>query len=172
MIFINGIQRSGTNFAHTIYEGSEQYCHPYWKHDPKMEGIDPKCDRVICIIKHPITWVESICFRNQVDIVKWFPGRQLRNETDYLGPFKINLHQLINTYKLFYTSWLNYDKTELVHYEDLLVKHQIDKIPMSENWDPKRKAQYVKHKAPLVPQESKDYINKQLGDNFLNLIGY
>lgn len=172
MIFVNGLQRSGTNFAHQIYQGSVQWCMPYWKHDPKMEGIDPPCDKVVCIIKNPYTWVESICFRNQVDIVQWFPSYRLRDQNDFLGPFNINLIRLVRLYKCFYTSWLNYDKTELVHYEDLLLLNKIDRVPMSDDWDESRKAQYINGLAPLVPQKAKKIITDQLGQKFFDKIGY
>lgn len=51
MIFINGIQRSGKNFAHKVYKDSKDWIFPYWKHDPKLQGIDPDCAKVFCIIK-------------------------------------------------------------------------------------------------------------------------
>lgn len=173
MIFLNGLQRTGTNFAETFYQDAITWCNPYWKHDPKLEGIEPEgADKVICIIKNPYTWVESICFRNQVDIVKWFPSRHLRDNKHYLGPFNINLQRLLEVYYIFYTTWLNYEKTELVHYEDLLLRKNVGLVPMSHDWDPNRKKQYLKYEAPLIPQPAKDFISRYLKEDFFDKIRY
>jgi hypothetical protein len=173
MIFVNGIQRSGTNFVKKLYPGSIDYIKPYYKHDPKMEGIDPECDKVLCVVKNPYTWVESICFRNEVDIVKWFPSYILRDAEDYLGPFNINLPRLLTVYKCFYTSWLNYEKTKLVRYEDVLVKNRnVSDVPMSDNWDPVKIRSYLKYEAPLLPDKAKSVITKNLGQEFFDRIGY
>jgi len=174
MIFVSGIQRSGTNFAHTIIENSVQACYPYFKHDPKLQDIDPECVKVFCIIKNPYTWVESICFRNEVDIVKWYPGLNLRDHEDYLGPFHINLKRLLIAYRLFYTSWLNYEKTKLIHYEDLLKKTNNTnfKTDHNDNWDANRKKSYIHYQTTLLPNESKDIITNFLGQEFFKLIKY
>ena len=173
MIFINGIQRSGTNFAASLIENCEQYCWPYWKHDFKIQSVDPECDKVICVIKNPYTWVESICFRDCVDIVNWFPSHHLAKGDDVLGPFNINITRLISVYKLFYISWMNYNKTELFHYEDLLNNKNIHlKVDQGHNWDPKRAKSYLKYEAPLVPQEAKNIITETLGKEFFQRIGY
>ena len=72
-IFVNGIQRSGTNYvrqllqANTDHEVHERVSQ-YWKHDA-FNGTNPECDSIVCVIKNPYTWVESICFRNCVDII-------------------------------------------------------------------------------------------------------
>ena len=174
MIFVNGLQRSGTNFAKSLYNNAKDYCHPYWKHNLKYESIDPDCEKVYCIIKNPYTWVESICFRDEADIVASFQFLcQLRDENDYLGPFKINLQKLCTVYKTFYTTWLAYDKTELIHYESLLIDNNIHKIvPQGHNWDPKRYRTYLRYEAPLVPQEAKNIITETLGQDFFKKIGY
>lgn len=172
MIFINGLQRSGTNFAHNVYKDSVQYCYPYWKHDPKLEGIDPNSPKVFCIIKNPYTWIESICFRNPVDIVEWFPSHQLHDPKDHLGPHQINLKRLCTVYRLFYTSWLNYSKTKLIHYEDLLKKHQsITDVPYT-NWNPDRINSYLNYEIHHLNRTHLDTINNTLGIDFIKRIGY
>lgn len=171
MIFINGIQRSGTNFACKIHKNSSDYSFPYWKHDPKLEGIDPDCTKVFCIIKNPYTWVESICFRNPVDIVKWFPSQHLKDHKDHLGPHQINLKRLCITYKLFYASWLNYNKTKLIHYEQLLKTYRnIADVPYTD-WNPDRIDQYLNYKTTL-PHAAINIITETLGEDFFNRIGY
>lgn len=179
MIFINGLQRSGTNFAKMLFANSVDYTYPYWKHDFKLEGIDPQCDKVICIIKNPYTWVESICFRDCVDIVSFHGQHHLHHRFDwdntlhFIGNFNINLPRLCDVYKLFYTSWLNFKKTELVHYEGLINNNNIHiKISQGHNWDPSRADQYKKYEAPLISREYKDIINNKLGKEFFNLIKY
>ena len=173
MIFVNGIQRSGTNFAKSLYANAKDYCYPYCKHHFKYESIDPDCEKVYCIIKNPYTWVESICFRDCVDIIKYFPSYQLYDENDHLGRFKINLKNLCTVYKTFYASWLAYDKTELIHYESLLINNDIHKrVPQGHNWDPKRYRTYLRYEAPLVPQKAQNIITETLGQDFFNKIGY
>lgn len=179
MIFVNGIQRSGTNFVKSLFKDSTDFVYPYWKHHAKLEGINPNCDRVICIIKNPYTWVESICFRDCVDIISYYSSYYLiykmpeDKSHEFIGEFNIHLPRLCQIYKLFYMSWLNYKKTELIHYEDLLTDDNIHIIvPQGHDWVPSRAEQYKKYEAPLITREYKDIINNVLGEEFFNLIKY
>src|SRR6056300_732279 len=172
MILLNGLQRSGTNFATSIFSNVTDCVHPYHKHSIRDETIPVNCHKVFCIIKNPYTWVESICFRNQVDIKKYFPFYKLHNEKDYLGPHHINLKELCRLYQDFYMSWITLDKTKLIHYEDLLIKYRRKNIPYNSDWDTARTKTYLKYNAPLVTQEAKNVITNTLGKEFFNLIGY
>jgi hypothetical protein len=92
---------------------------------------------------------------------------------EHLGPHQINLKRLCTVYKLFYTSWLNYDKTKLIHYEDLLKKHQnINGVPYSDNWDQSKINSYLNYEAPLLPKASIDIITETLGAEFFKRIKY
>lgn len=33
MIFVNGLQRSGTNFSKMLFKNNVDYAYPYWKHE-------------------------------------------------------------------------------------------------------------------------------------------
>jgi hypothetical protein len=174
MIFINGIQRSGTNFACKIYgDKAIDSCYPYQKHDIKIDGVDPDASEVHCMIKNPYTWVESLCFRSQVDIVDHFPSFNLRDSTDHLGPNQINLHRLCLVYKLFYSSWLSYPKTKLIHYEQLLGKNrQIQEVPHSPDWTPDRARGYLRHQPQHLNSNHISIINNNLGTDFIQKLGY
>ena len=176
MIFVNGLQRTGTNFATSLFDNCTNWCWPYWKHTIKYESIDPKCDKVYCIIKNPYSWIESICVRDCVDIIAMYGHTyKLQDQNNHFGKFQLNVQRLCWVYKLFYTSWLNYEKTELIKYEDLLIKHKNSTntlVPQSGKWDPKRIKPYLKYEAPLVPIPVKNIISKTLGKEFFDLIGY
>ena len=175
MIFVNGLQRSGTNFAKLQFKNSVDYCWPYWKHDLKTQDVQPMdCSAVKCIIKNPYTWVESICFRNPVDIIQWFSGLHLYDQKDYLGPHKINLIKLISLYSFFYTSWMAYEKTKLIKYEDLLVLSsvKVDTVDYSTDWDPSRRKSYLKYETTLLNRNDINTINETLGKEFFKKINY
>jgi len=184
-IFVNGIQRTGTNYTrellqiNTDYEVNE-YQPPYWKHDT-FSGIIPECDLIYCVIKNPYTWIESICFRNCVDIIEKNP--HLYNNKDYLGPFKINLIEACKLYKTFYSSWIKYG-VKLIHYEDLLnesyLKELLNKekviIPQKVNFSHNFKYDYIEYYKNYQLFHLNDnhinVINEILGNDFLEIIGY
>lgn len=190
-IFVNGIQRTGTNYTRQLLKenidhGIHDRMPPYHKHD-SFTGIKPTCDSIICVIKNPYTWVESICFRNCVDIKE--KNSQLFNKTDSIGNFNINLIELCRLYKKFYTSWINYG-VNLVHYENLLdeqyVKMFLNKnfnwvgnniqipknVDFSANFEKKQIQWYKNYDLFYLHKNHIDIINEQLDNNFLNLIEY
>jgi hypothetical protein len=173
MVFINGLQRSGTNFAYKICEEqATEYCPPYWKHDIKIDSVDPDASSVHCIIKNPYTWVESVCFRNPVNIVEHFSSFDLLDLTDHLGPYQINLNRLCLVYKLFYSSWLTYPKTKLIHYEQLLEKNRsVRGVPWTD-WDSNRVRSYLRYQTQHLNSNHISIINNNLGTDFIQKLGY
>ena len=190
-IFVNGIQRAGTNYTRQLLETNTdhyicEYMAPYWKHDCFADAV-PECDSIICVIKNPYTWIESVCFRNCVDIVDL--NAHLYNSTDNIGNFNINLIELCKLYKKFYTSWIDHGVT-LVHYENLLDQQYIKmflnknldiikdgiKIPedvtWSANFEKKQIRSYKDYELFYLSQTHIDVINEQFGDVFFNLIQY
>lgn len=175
-ILVVGLQRSGTNFAtYNCFPGSLDYLDNYWKHDFKRDGEIP-CDKILCIIKNPYTWIESVCFRNKVDIIEYFPEYRLYDEIDHIGPFKINLIRILNLYKNYYKSWMGYRKTELVHYEQQLLSEYPDKInsvvPHNEDWNIMRTKSYRKFSTSLLSEGEINTITETLGESFIRKIGY
>ena len=174
-VFIAGLQRSGTNFAESIFEGSTPVCGDYGKHDIRRDDWHLPCEKIYLIIKHPYTWVESICFRNCVDIIEYHKDYELYNVTDYYGPKNINIRNLMRLYRDYYCSWLVDGRTRLVHYEDLL-RENLDrvhsKVPFSADWIPYRAQQYLNSDAPLVNGDCRLTIKECLGHEFLKSVNY
>lgn len=173
-VFIVGIQRSGTNFARfNCFPGSVDVCDDYHKHCIKNEDVS--CEKVFCIVKNPYMWIESICFRNCVDIITYFPDYHLYDEKNYLGPFKINLVRLLHLYKDFYTSWINYEKTRIIQYEKLLVENSSKinhLVPESTNWNKRRIKNYLNYNTTLLSDDNIKTITNVLGHDFITKIGY
>lgn len=194
MIYIAGLQRTGTNFASSVYANSIDIdpARGYHKHMMKIKGKDLEdCQSVICVIKNPYTWVESICYRSCANIftseVAAYKEYNLHDDIHGIGAYrehdakwgratqKINVKNLCTLYKDFYTSWLEYDKTQLVYYEEL-VKSNRDKIhnivPESSNWEPRRLKTYLSYTTSLLSDDVIHQITDTLGKDFFNKIGY
>ena len=200
-IFVNGIQRSGTNYVTTLLKDNsnleivEYDQSGYWKHDIWGKPTDGilhnhfQCKQIITVLKNPYTWVESICFRNQVDIVEWFPQYNLRDENDYLGEWRINLRRLLTLYRDWYESWYEID-TIKVQYEKLLDKRDIkrflgkeldietkgiklrDKVPYSDKIDKTRIEEYKQSKLKHLNQDHINIINEYIGEKLITKLGY
>ena len=115
-IFNNGLQRNGTNYTLSLLKLNTEYlcCNAienYHKHN-LYKQIKPDCDMVLTVVKNPYLWIESILFRNPVDIVKYHSDYKLDDKDNYL-------ENLLSLYYDFYTGWMNANSF-IVRYEDLL----------------------------------------------------
>jgi ribosomal protein L23 len=200
-IFINGLQRTGTNYALKLFqqnlpsiEFKDDTHNPYYhKHDLynfKNPFTDKYPDKILTIIKHPYSWVESICFRNCVDIKTWFPNYYLHNAQDYCGPFKINLKNLCKLYYDWYTTWIDVPQVKFMQYERLLTERDVRKniirifnihpkrivilnnIPQSHDFVNERKELYKDYKTQYLNDIQKQIIKDSLPKAFLKRINY
>jgi hypothetical protein len=190
-IFVNGLQRSGTNYTKQLLHLNtnldvHDWRNPYWKHD-LYNNIKPDCDEVICVIKNPYTWIESVCFRNCVDIKKMYSS--LYSDSNFIGNFNINLVELCQLYKNFYTNWINFG-VKLVHYENLLnidyiklflnnnyknyvVRFEIPKnINFSKDFKLNDIDKYKNNRTFFLNEKHIKTINSILDKNFFDLIQY
>lgn len=179
--FICGLQRSGTNLLQALLPNAVSYAYPYWKHTIKYEGTDPDVDQVICVIKNPYTWAESILFRNPVDIHLMYYEHHLLesrewhkdNPDDFVGPYHIHLPRLCMIYYFFYTAWMAYNKTQLIHYESLLNDETVHmSVPENQNWDPVRAQDYATYQTHYLNHAQIQQITNSLGKEFFEKIGY
>jgi uncharacterized protein YuzB (UPF0349 family) len=167
-IFVNGIQRSGTNYLTSILELNtnldvSEYDNLHWKHDICKYDLNGKSNKksIITIIKNPYTWVESICYRNRVDIIEYHSNHNLTYNHGMMIN-DINLENLILLYKSFYDSWYTFG-TKVVKYEYLLNQRNIKKFLYKEH--------NIISKIPIIPekvsysdyfiQENVNYYQKQ-----------
>ena len=200
-IFINGLQRTGTNYALKLFQQNIpniEFCQlyvcdwkHYWKHDfYKGTFLNNPPYKILTLIKHPYSWVESICFRNCVDILGHFPNYYLHNTQDHCGPFKINLKNLCKLYYDWYTTWIDVPQVKLMQYERLLTERDVrkniirifniypktihipHKVPMSDDWVNERKELYKDYKTQYLNDSQKQIIKDSLPKDFLKRIKY
>jgi hypothetical protein len=196
-IFINGLQRTGTNYALKLFRQNlpniefEEEFNLYWKHDfYKGFFLNISPNKILTIIKHPYSWVESICFRNCVDIKTYFPNYYLHNTQDYCGPFSINLKNLCELYYDWYNTWLDVPQINLIQYERLLTEKDLrkniislfninsktivipDNIPQSHDFVNERKELYKDYKTQYLNSTQKQIIKNNLPIDFLKRINY
>ena len=135
--YIFGLQRSGTNFVEELIKLN--YGHrkinnaAIWKHSvipPEIENDTP----LILIHKNPYTWIESICFRNEVDWKKKQTNYIITNESDEdlkAGKNGYSVKVLAQAYNDFHINWYERIKTAnayIIKYEDLLEKEGTDRL--------------------------------------------
>lgn len=196
-VFINGLQRTGTNYALKLFKQNlpniefKDWANPYWKHDfYKGPFLNNPPNKILTIIKHPYSWVESICFRNCVDIKTWFPNYYLHNAQDHCGPFQINLKNLCELYYDWYNTWLNVPQVNLIQYERLLTERDVrrnikrifnihpktivipNNIPQSHDFVNERKELYKDYKTQYLNAKEKQIIKNSLPKDFLKRIHY
>jgi len=200
-IFINGLQRTGTNYVLKLFqqnipniEFKDDTHHPYYhKHDLynfKNPFTDKYPNKILTIIKHPYSWIESICFRNCVDIKTWFPNYYLHNAQNHCGPFQINLKNLCKLYYDWYNTWLDVPQVNLIPYERLLAERDVrrnikrifnihpktivipNNIPQSHDFMHERKELYKNYKTQYLNDFQKKIIKNNLPKTFLKRINY
>ena len=137
--FIFGLQRSGTNFLQTLIERNFDKTllnnqKVSWKHSIEDPIKYDKNLPTIVIHKNPYTWVESVCLRNKVDWQKTqrkYPSEEATTPEFTIGPRKMNLTNLVLTYKEFHENWLYREDIPsymFIKYEDLLIPEERVKI--------------------------------------------
>lgn len=196
-IFINGLQRTGTNYALALFKANvpnttfTNYFSGHWKHDfYRGHFLNNPPNKILTIIKHPYSWVESICFRNCIDIISYFPNYYLHNPKDHCGPFSINLKNLCKLYEDWYSIWLNVPQVTLLQYEKLLTQRDIQReifkhfnikpkqitiphiVPQSYDFVPERKEIYRNTKTQYLNHKEKQIIKNCFSKDFLKKINY
>ena len=197
-VFLNGLQRTGTNYALKLFQQNLpqneyiSYIDGIWKHNFTTNYFNHRknISKILTIIKHPYSWVESICFRNCVDIKTWFPNYYLHNTKDYCGPLQINLKNLCELYYDWYNTWLDVPQVNLIPYERLLTEKDVrkniirifninpkrivipDNIPRSHDFVHERKELYKDYKTQYLNATQKQIIKDSLPKDFLKRINY
>lgn len=201
--FIFGLQRSGTNFLEQLirsnYNRRPMNNATFWKHSIVPPDIDDD-HPLLLIHKNPYTWIESICYRNEVD---W-----RKRQTDYIiteeldeglkaGEKGYSIKVLAQAYNDFYTNWHERIKTSnaiVIKYENLLessyIPEMFKKIDSKFQWQnngslvtPKKVSQspdytkargeYYKNNRPAhLTRYQIDCINKTISDNVFALNRY
>lgn len=206
--FIAGLQRTGTNYVQKLFNENIECnvnCQDiYWKHQivfPESAYLEKmNIKAVILIVKNPYSWIESICFRDSVDIHDIYSIDYGMNdkETMYLinNEKTFNIKSLINLYTTFYNNWLincTYEKF-FIKYEDLLNKpndiindftkkynlklskneitSQIKDVFQSDMWDVSLLEMYKNNRLRHLEAKHIEHINMYLDDSFLNKLEY
>lgn len=148
--YMFGLQRSGTNFLTNLIKINfakdiQNTQSVSWKHsieDPV--GYDKNVPTII-IHKNPYTWVESISMRNKVDWIgmqKKYHALEKTTEEFTIGPNKMNLTNLMMTYRDFHNNWLNRSDIPnylVIKYEDLLKEDTrnavLERIEQTFGWE-------------------------------------
>jgi len=193
-IFINGLQRSGTNYALELFKNNlpdcnvSDYTEEYTKHNMFNKEHTLNNYTTITIIKNPYTWIESICFRNCVDIIEYYSDYKLCNGEYIIGNFNISLKNILKLYKDYYLGWLN--NSILMRYEDIInqvtATKKINKIINLSNkieipnYLVKQSAffkfeqirEYQNFETKYLTSEDIGYINDALEESFIEIIGY
>ena len=196
-VFLNGLQRTGTNYVLKLFQQNlpsiefKDWTSPCWKHDfYKGLFLNNRPNKILTIIKHPYSWIESICFRNCVDIKTFFPNYYLHNTQDHCGPLQINLKNLCELYYDWYNTWLDVPQVNLIPYERLLTEKDVrkniirifninpkrivipDNIPRSHDFVHERKELYKDYKTQYLNATQKQIIKDSLPKDFLKRINY
>lgn len=136
-----------------------------WKHSIEDPVKYVKTEPTIIIHKNPYTWVESISLRNNVDwktTQQKYPAHAKTSDELYIGESRMNITNLMMTYKEFHDNWLYREDIPsyvVIKYEDLLVPELrvgiLDNIRKTFGWQAMHK-DWVVTKPGSVSQ-SKDY---------------
>lgn len=189
--YIFGLQRSGTNFLQNLLETNLNYrvdnitlsSDPLgvWKHrviPPDIENI--MVDDIFLILKRPLNWIESICFRSPVDIVSTQEKYQLKStESLVIGKNNINLENLIKLYIDHFNNWIYNPPMHIKNNLNILVYEQIlecqssylnlktlnnlywkfpKKVYMSKKKKNKNLSTYTNYRSSLIPSSLTEHI--------------
>jgi hypothetical protein len=163
-----------------------------WKHNINTLNStliqEYNIDGFILIIKNPYSWIESIVYRKTIDIVITYGDKY-----NLLENGELSISNLINLYKDFYSNWLNAGAF-LIKYEDLLLYKEFFLIEFAKKFNLSLKLNKIEDINFFVEQSSNfdyslidkyinvdlsylnkiqiDTINRELGNDFFNKIGY
>ena len=163
-----------------------------WKHNLTPLSKDfiekYKIDGFLLISKNPYSWLESIIYRTQIDLVATY---NMKYNIFQDGVFRID--NLCKLYKDFYTNWINND-TYFIKYEDLLINKEkvliefvnkfnltfkfkeiqeiSQKVDASHQFKYSFIKKYINVELDHLNSENIYLINDSLGKDFFNLIGY
>jgi len=171
---------------------SGDYNFDLWKHNLTPLSTDLiekyKIDGFLLISKNPYSWLESIIYRNKIDLDITYNEKYKFFE---YGVFRID--KLCNLYKDFYKNWINND-AYLIKYEDLLInKEKVliefankfnltfklkeiqeldEKVDASREFKISLIKKYINVELSHLSNEQIVLINDSLGKDFFNIIGY
>lgn len=168
--YIFGLQRSGTNYLQSLVEknyftrcaNNQKHV---WKHSISIpKRLSPTLP-VFVIHKSPYTWVESLAFRNDVDWKKTQKTYLDWDNSNRIGPNKLNIKDLCETYNHFYNTWLSefHSKNKIVvRYEDLLDIKTRNKclVDSAKRFKFREKQKLIVDVTPGSVSQSKSYSHK------------
>lgn len=137
--YIFGLQRSGTTFLERMLTNtfSAKFLNGdyTWKHELHVPDVIRKNQHIALVnFKSPYTWLESIVFRGNADLLMTATGYGLQDDTgpgSVLGHDSVNLANTAKLYAAYAERWLAASAAGCVHvvrYEDLLTQHGRDRL--------------------------------------------
>lgn len=186
-----GLQRSGTTWIGEIIckSWNLQYANDdLWKHRLEPPSLFQYCP-IICTIKNPYTWLESIAYREPADIARTNPI--ITAPGDYTidnsyGECVINIKELMHLYSYWYNQWK--DVGCIVKYEDVLASPvtlvemfgypeqwhvpEPGSLFMSEGYTDDMKSYYLEGKPTKLTKDQIGIVNQTLGKDIFEETGY
>ena len=137
--YIFGLQRSGTTFLERMLTNTfnakwlnGDYT---WKHELLVPDIIKENRHTTLVnFKNPYTWLESIIFRGNADLLMTATGYGLQDDTgpgSVIGHDGINLTNVAKLYAVYAERWLAASTAPCVHivrYEDMLKQYGRDML--------------------------------------------
>ena len=201
--YIFGLQRSGTTFFERLLTNTfnARWLNGAgtWKHELHVpDVVRENTNTVLVNFKNPYTWLESIIFRGNADLLMSASDYDLQADTgpgSVIGHDSINLANTAKLYASYAQRWLSASTAPCVHivrYEDLLTQQGRDvlanhlvgrglidwNIPepgslfMSEDFTSER-IDYYLNKLPIkFNPEQLSTINTNIPDDIFTRLGY
>ena len=201
--YIFGLQRSGTTFLERMLTNTfnakwlnGDYT---WKHELLVPDIIRENKHISLVnFKNPYTWLESIVFRGNADLLMTATEYKLQDDTgpgSVIGHDSINLANTAKLYAAYAERWLAASTAGCVHvvrYEDLLTQQGRDslanhlvgrglidwQIPepgslfMSEDFTPERVEYYLNRSPIKFNPEHMAIINNNIPDDIFTRLDY
>lgn len=201
--YIFGLQRSGTTFLERMltntFNARWLNGSGTWKHELLVPDVVKENQNISLVnFKNPYTWLESIIFRGNADLLMTASDYGLQTDTgpgSVIGHDSVNLANTAKLYAAYAGRWLAAADTGCVHvvrYEDMLQQSGRDalatyllgtesidwKIPdpgslfMSEDFTPDRIAYYLEQNPLRFTSDQLQVINDNIPDDIFIRLGY
>jgi hypothetical protein len=140
--YIFGLQRSGTTFFERMLTNTfnARWLNGAgtWKHELLVPDVVRENNNIVLVnFKNPYTWLESIIFRGNADLLMTATEYGLQDDTgpdSVIGHDSINLANTAKLYAAYAERWLAASAASCVHivrYEDLLTQQGRDLLAHS-----------------------------------------